>query len=279
MLRSLAACGLFTLLVACAAKVQPAEAISVDAGADAAPVRDAESVWDGPSSWSPWKATSVRLQVDIWGPWTGYSGYDNTRDLMSPEQLAKLDAWVATPPRKGTWTDKTEAKIRITDADGSVMVYRASQYDEYGKSEIESAPVIAWSMVRFPCLFSGGPFATGKPDASNPWTDAPIASDDRGCIDGVKQPSPCPGDSWIKLKVPEPANYKLTASECTGTTRIRIHAHDAATELATSPTTVSPACPELTHHFAEPGTYLLAFERTTCNEPGLNFFKFRVTRL
>lgn len=83
------------LFIACVGQVRSAPA-SGDAG-----VSDSGAVIvdGGPATWAPWKTTSMRFEVDTWGPWTGYNGYDKTRAQLTEAQLAQLEGLVATRGR------------------------------------------------------------------------------------------------------------------------------------------------------------------------------------
>lgn len=177
--------------------------------------------------------------------------------------------------------DVTESYVRITDADGTVATYGVAHKDGIGRSPfrnkrgLPSIPLEALS--GFFCLSSGGAFAV--PDADKPWTMAPLAGDDPGCIHGVKHPPPC-GKSWVKIKVSEAGAYGVSAAGCVGTNVIHLHSPDGESELAVSAPATAPACAAIEHHFDAAGIYVIAFERISCaTEPqAWNYFKMRVSR-
>jgi hypothetical protein len=239
-------------------------------------------------AWTP-SSTRVRLDGNFWPD--GYAGYERARAELSPSQLSLLDDLCVHSPVVARWSDPQTIRIQITDNDKSVTTYRAAVGNLFGRGGDEGLPVIDYGSLdplfnQMTCLVSGKtrdwagePADTGT---SPPWSKAPIANDDPGCIHGVSFQRNC-ADVWVRLKVSTVADYLLTTSgfydgPCTGISRIRLRSGDGATELASSPVATAPGCVSLPYHFSEVGTYLVAFEPDgTSGCAGQADFSFRVS--
>lgn len=240
-----------------------------------------------------WTPSSVHLRIDgnFWPE--GHSGYDRARTELSPSQLSLLDALCVHAPVIGSWSDPQNITVQITDSNQSVATYRAAVDNAFGRASNEGLPVIDYGSLhplfnQMTCLVSGrtrnqaGEPAPADSGTSPPWWNAPVASDDPGCIHGVSLQPKC-ADTWVRLRVSGAGDYVLSTGgdalgrPCADTSRIRLRAGDGATELAASSVATTPACASLAYHFAEAGTYLVAFEQNVaagCSAYG--DFTFRV---
>jgi len=234
----------------------------------------------------------VHLRIDgsFWPE--GYSGYERARTELSPSQLSLLDALCVHAPVIGPWSDPQNIMIQSTDRNDSVATYHAVVGNEFGRGG-DGLPVIDYGSLdplfnQMTCLVSGrtrnqadapSPADSGT---SPPWWNAPIASDDPGCIHGVSLQPKC-ADTWIRLNVSAAGDNVLSTgagaydAPCADTSRIRLRSSDGATELAASPVASTPACASLAYPFAESGTYLVAFEQSvTAGCSAYGEFTFRV---
>lgn len=216
-----------------------------------------------------WRSTSRSILIGSFGLFRGSSGYEKTREELAGPQLSALDNLCMRPPPTGPKkSDLASYSVAITDADGSVARYVATEGNATGDSSGEAETIDVDSLQTFLRTFScraagetrnqTGP-DSGVGDASV--ETLPQLGSDNGCRHGVSFTSRC-GTARFALAVANAASYEVALLDCFTTSRIRLLAADRTTIVAESATGERGACPSLTQRIETPGTYVVEIERT-----------------
>ena len=218
---------------------------------------------------SVWKASSRRIELVSFGFWQGSTGYRAERGTLNAAQQRALAGLCERPTPTGpVVSDLVSYHIKVTDADGSVVEYRAVPDNALEGDERDHAlRTIDYDSLEpflkaFRCLVASESRVTRatKIDPERPWATAPTLPSDPSCLNGVFAPYNC-GESWLKLTVPSAKRQTLTTERCVGTLQIKVFDATGENELATSPASASPRCPKLSYAFSA-GTYYVQLRKT-----------------
>ena len=216
-----------------------------------------------------WKASSRRIELVSFGFWQGSTGYRVDRAALTPAQQRALSGLCERPtPTEPLVSDLVSYRIKVTDADGSTVEYRAVPDNALEGDETEHTlrTIDYGSLVpflnAFKCLTASQSRVTRttKIDPARPWASAPTLPSDPSCLNGVFAPYNC-GETWLKLTVPAAKRQTLTTERCVGTLQIKVFDATAENELAASAASTAPRCPRLSYAFAA-GTYYVQLRKT-----------------
>jgi hypothetical protein len=213
------------------------------------------------SAAAPWTSESQRIEIHCSGFFGGSMEFRAARDQLSVTQLDLLSRFALIEPKQGCPTDLQSCTLTITDAQGKVGAYGATEGDP---PCLETAsPAISFHSL-FPflqtlgCRYSKANFGATQ--------DAAVLPDER-CLNGLFTSSG-PGTVTVRLDVEAPAVRHIEIDGCSGPNQIGkltatlLLPPDTAPLATLAPVDASSsgadgACASLDYSFAQAGTYEL----------------------